>query len=62
MLDSRSVQCPYCGETVAVAIDASGGDQVCSEHCQVCCRPMILRISVDDRGQVSRVQVAREDD
>jgi hypothetical protein len=35
-----AVECPYCGETVLIALDpGSGEDQEYVEDCQVCCQP-----------------------
>ncbi len=38
--DAANVTCPYCGESVTVAVDAgSGSFQQYVEDCQVCCNP-----------------------
>jgi hypothetical protein len=50
------VDCPYCGETIPVYVDRSGGDQAYVEDCWVCCRPIELRIHVD--GDDIRVDAA----
>jgi hypothetical protein len=35
-----SVYCPYCNETVEIAIDPGGGaEQEYVEDCEVCCQP-----------------------
>jgi hypothetical protein len=40
-----TVQCPYCGEAVDIALDPAGGaDQEYVEDCQVCCRPWRVRV------------------
>lgn len=52
MLDFRDVACPYCGEWVELAIDASAGDQQYVEDCQVCCRPMLVTVTVDEQEEV----------
>jgi hypothetical protein len=51
-LQERSVHCPYCGETIGVLIDTSVAEQVYVEDCQVCCRPIDFRITVDLDGDV----------
>lgn len=39
------ISCPYCGESVEIALDAgSGSRQEYVEDCEVCCRPW--RVSV----------------
>jgi hypothetical protein len=58
-LQSRSVQCPYCGESFDTVIDPSGGSTSYIEDCQVCCRPIEFRLEVADEG-VS-VQTGRSD-
>lgn len=50
MLDFVDVQCPACGEPLQLAIDTSAGAQAYVEDCQVCCRPLLVRVSMDDDG------------
>lgn len=52
MLPSAEIQCPYCGETIEVLIDDSGGDQRYIEDCQVCCRPIAIAVTLDADGAV----------
>lgn len=52
-LSEQSLHCPYCGEPVSVVVDHSLGDQEYVEDCQVCCRPMVLSITLDPAGDVS---------
>ena len=41
-----TVSCPYCGETVTIALDPGGGSiQDYVEDCQVCCQPWALSVS-----------------
>ena len=41
MFESVLRNCPYCGETVEVAIDEGGSStQSYVEDCSVCCRPI----------------------
>ena len=41
MIDETVVNCPSCGEPVALEIDTTAGDeQEYVEDCAVCCRPM----------------------
>ena len=46
----RSVDCPYCGETIELVVDTSVDHQEYVEDCSVCCRPIQIRVSVDDDG------------
>ncbi|MCD7097747.1 CPXCG motif-containing cysteine-rich protein [Stenotrophomonas sp. MMGLT7] len=55
MLQFQQVACPYCGEWIDLAVDASAGAQQYVEDCQVCCRPMLVIVAVDaqDQAEVS---------
>jgi len=45
--------CPHCGEVVDTEPDRGGGEaQSYVEDCPVCCRPNVLRVSIDDEGVV----------
>ncbi|HTH69471.1 MAG TPA: CPXCG motif-containing cysteine-rich protein [Rhodanobacter sp.] len=52
MLDSHHIDCPYCGETIEILIDTSIRSQQYIEDCQVCCRPITLRVEIDADGAV----------
>ena len=54
------LQCPYCGESIALPVDASAGDQRCIEDCPVCCRPIELQVVVD--GEAVDVRAHTQDD
>lgn len=54
-LSERPVNCPYCGEPISVVVDHSLGEQEYIEDCQVCCRPLVLNISIDENGEASVV-------
>lgn len=62
MLDLQPVQCPYCGESFETSVDASAGDQEYIEDCQVCCRPIVFRLTADDEGNVLQLETRRETD
>lgn len=62
MADWLPVSCPYCGERIEVAVDASAGEQDYVEDCQVCCRPISLRVHADDADGMVRVEARRDDD
>ena len=47
-LDSVLIQCPYCWETLDVSVDPSVPEQEYVEDCQVCCQPILLRVTFDD--------------
>ena len=52
--------CPYCGETIRLIVDPTAAGQAYYEDCEVCCRPMLCLITIDD-SQVS-VSLKRDDD
>jgi hypothetical protein len=46
----KTISCPYCGEHIDVLVDSSLSEQEYVEDCQVCCRPIVLRVTVDVDG------------
>ena len=41
MIEDVIVECPSCGEAIALSVDTTaGGEQEMVEDCPVCCRPM----------------------
>lgn len=45
------VQCPYCGESIEILVDPSDPSEEYIEDCQVCCRPITMRVTQFD-GEV----------
>lgn len=60
MIETLTIDCPYCGETFDTVVDASAGDQDYIEDCVVCCRPIECRLRVTAGGL--RLDVRRDDD
>jgi hypothetical protein len=53
MQDRAAYPCPTCWESIEVTVDPSAGpEQQYVEDCPVCCRPNVLRVSIDDEGVV----------
>lgn len=52
MHESVTIGCPHCGEEFLLALDLSEGDAEFVVDCEVCCRPITIRVKVDD-GQVA---------
>ena len=51
MNDDIHLYCPYCGETVEVDVDESGGSrQSYVEDCPVCCQPWHVEVTQDREG------------
>ena len=59
--ESAHIDCPYCGESLEITVDASVGQQDYIEDCQVCCQPIQVRIHVSAEG-TSSIDVRREDE
>lgn len=51
LAEATVVYCPYCGESVELLLDASGGEtQEYVEDCEVCCQPWSVRVTIDQDG------------
>jgi len=48
----KHLSCPFCGEPISALIDDSLPEQNYVEDCQVCCRPIVLDVTVDADGEV----------
>ena len=60
MNDDASYVCDSCGEEIVAPIDVSAGSsQEYVEDCPVCCCPNVIRIEMDDNGDV-QMWAARE--
>ena len=51
--------CPYCWESIYFEIDLSEPNQEYVEDCQVCCNPILLRISCF--GDTINIETAKEE-
>ncbi|HKE44776.1 MAG TPA: CPXCG motif-containing cysteine-rich protein [Steroidobacteraceae bacterium] len=60
LVDTRTIQCPHCGEEIQVVIDATEAEQSYIEDCSVCCRPIMLTITAAD-GEVVDVDASAAD-
>jgi hypothetical protein len=49
-LEEKTISCPYCGEIISILIDRSVETQEYIEDCQVCCRPIDIRVDVSTDG------------
>ena len=52
-LTEQPISCPYCGEMITILVDDSLPEQEYIEDCQVCCRPIVLHVSVDTDGDAA---------
>jgi hypothetical protein len=53
----ESIQCPFCGQRSEVTIDTSVASQTLVTDCEVCCRPMEIRVE-SEPGEVITLNVA----
>ena len=48
---AAAVYCPYCNETVEIALDpGSGSEQEYVEDCEVCCQPWTVSVHYREDG------------
>ncbi len=50
LVETASIQCPYCWEVIEVVVDCSVATQHYVEDCEICCRPISLSIEVGPDG------------
>lgn len=62
MLIFERVRCPYCGESFETDIDTSAGNQTYIEDCYVCCRPISFHTAIDPEGNLTNIELHRDDD
>ena len=48
--ETATSYCPYCGESIELVIDCSIPEQSYIEDCEVCCRPIDIRVLCDADG------------
>ena len=52
-VSAKTIRCPYCGEHIGILVDGSLPEQEYVEDCQVCCRPIVLSVTVDVDGDAA---------
>jgi len=57
----HELDCPSCGESLTLLIDASVPSQTYVEDCHVCCRPMVVTVLVEE-GIVVSLEARPEND
>ena len=40
-------QCPYCWEEISMLLDPSISEQTYVEDCEICCNPIVLKVSFE---------------
>jgi hypothetical protein len=61
LLETIITQCPYCFEQVEILVDCSVMKQEYVEDCQVCYRPIMIFVSIDNNNK-PQIEVSREDE
>ncbi|NOQ77441.1 MAG: CPXCG motif-containing cysteine-rich protein [Methylococcaceae bacterium] len=61
MVEEHHINCPYCGESISVLVDSSGGEQNYYEDCSVCCSPILFKVYEDATGN-SNLTIKRDDE
>jgi hypothetical protein len=56
MENSKTIQCPYCGQTFDLVVDTSTPIQRFTTDCEVCCRPLEV-VAECEPGEVLSVEV-----
>lgn len=61
-LEFVTLDCPYCGEAFDSSVDTSSGSQTYTEDCAVCCRPIVVSVTVEADDTLGEVRTRREHD
>ncbi len=61
LFQESTVSYPYCAESISILLDGSVEEQQYIEDCEVCCRPMDIKVIVAANGSV-RLDVRRKND
>ena len=52
--EDYAFECPYCMESNTVRVDLTGGTKQKFVHdCEVCCRPVLIKVEADADGIVN---------
>ena len=61
-LEGRQIYCPYCAELIEVLLEPCHEIQQYYEDCQVCCQPILIRVSPDETGGHRLIDCCRADE
>jgi Cysteine-rich CPXCG len=59
VIQFETITCPYCWESIEIALDLSVDEQRQVEDCSVCCRPIVIRYSTAD-GELAALETQAE--
>lgn len=49
-VEEVALTCPVCNAPISVLVDGSAGSQSYIEDCEICCRPLVIRVTVSGEG------------
>jgi hypothetical protein len=58
-LEAVNIQCPFCWEVIEITVDCSVLSQEYVEDCEVCCRPIVMKVEISADGMPA-VLIERE--
>jgi uncharacterized protein YbaR (Trm112 family) len=61
VLHFETITCPYCWESIEVALDLSVDEQRQVEDCSVCCRPIVIAYRAED-GALAQLDAVAENE
>ena len=56
-MEEHFFQCPFCWESISVLLDSSVPHQKYIEDCEICCNPMELEVTFENRELVGFVAI-----
>ena len=61
-LESTTDSCPYCGELIEFLFEPLDSDQQYYEDCQVCCQPILIKLTLEPEGNLPLFRCFRADE
>ena len=62
LLESTKASCPYCGELIEFLFESLDADQQYYEDCQVCCQPILIKLTPTLEGGIAQFRCFRADE
>jgi hypothetical protein len=59
VIQFETITCPYCWESIEIALDLSVDEQQQVEDCSVCCRPIVIRYRAEG-GELAELETVAE--
>ncbi|NOH96355.1 CPXCG motif-containing cysteine-rich protein [Vibrio sp. 99-70-13A1] len=58
----KRVNCPHCGHSIGITLDASNGSQDFYDDCPACCRAIHLDMQVDELNDRINLTIDADDE